>query len=202
MAPGYRSSGFEIGNILDARTYPAPRTRRVGPAPAGQESAAPGALIVPPPRTRIVQFYIEVGTDQRSTRSRGPLQGPALVLEARVIADPVPANDNAFFFPGYSDSPIEEALVNVQNPVTWPTWFDRMPQQGADLSPATRGDTNATGLTQKIDWAMPIRGVVPLTSWYLTMSVGQVGGAAGFAWTGYVVVLEGVDPAVLGSYLG
>jgi len=199
---GWASSGFEIGNTLDRRSYPAARPRRSGaPSPSAPPPEA-GVPAFAAPRTRIVNFYIEVGANQRSTRSRGPLQGPALVLECRTVADPVAANDNAFFFPGYSASPVEEALVAVGGAINWPTWFDRMPQQGADLDASTRGITNATGLTQKIDWNFNIRGVVPLGTWYLTMTVGQVGGAAGFAWTGYVVVLEGIDPAVIGQYLG
>lgn len=199
---GWNSAGFEIGNTLDKRSFPAARPKRAGPPSPSALPSDPLLPVVAAPRTRIVNFYIEVGANQRSTRSRGPFQGPALVLECRTVADPVVANDNAFFFPGYNASAIEESLVAPGTAVSWPTWFERMPQQGADLDAATRGITNAVGLTQKIDWNMNIRGVVPLGTWFLTMTAGQVGGVAGFAWTGYVVVLEGIDPAVIGQYLG
>lgn len=199
---GWASSGFEIGNLLDKRSYPPARLKRAGPPSPSAAPLDPLLPVVAAPRTRLVNFYIEVGINERSTRSRGPFQGPALVLEVFSIADPAAANDNFFFFPGYNASPIEEALVAPSTAISWPTWFERMPQQGADFDAATRGITNALGLTQKVNVALPIRGVVPLGTWFLTMTAGQVGGVAGNAWSGYVVVLEGIDPAVIGQYLG
>jgi len=199
---GWNSQGFEIGNTLDRRSYPTARLKRPGPPPTGVAPGDPAASLPAAARTRNVQFYIEVGANQRSTRSFGPLSGPAIVDRVVIVSDPIAANDNFFFFPGYSDSPVEESLVAIGSPVSWPTWFDRMPVQGADFNAATRGIWNSVGLTQKVNWDMPVKGIVPLTDWHLIMSVGQVGGVALAAWAGYVVVLEGVSREALALYAG
>src|SRR6266545_6107682 len=140
MGGGYASSGFEIGNVLDRRTYPAARLRRMGPDPQPAQGADP-SLPPPgsPPSTRNVNFFIEVGANQRSTRSFGPLRGPAIVERVVTVSAPIAANNDFAFFPGYWDGAVEEALVAAATPISWATWFERMPLQGGDFLAPTRG---------------------------------------------------------------
>jgi len=199
---GWNSAGFEIGNVLDRRAYPTARLKRTGPPPTGIAVDDPAGALPSPARTRAVQFYIEVGANQRSTRSAGPFQGPAIVDRVVTVSDPIAANDNFCLFPGYSDARVEESLVATTVAVSWPTWFERLAIQGADFGVNTRGIWNSVGLTQKVNWDMPVKGIVPLTNWFLTMTVAQIGGVAGAAWAGYIVVLEGVSREALALYAG
>lgn len=183
---------------IDELTYPLPVADRSGP-PVG---AAAGTAAAPsPPRTRIVDFFIQVGANQRSTRSFGRLSGPAIIKRARYDFDAVAANDGAFFEVGYPTSAVEEVLVAATAAWTWPVVTSRMPQQGADFNAAVRGFTNSPGISQKVQHERQYDFVVPPGEWFLTMTVGQIAGAAGFTCRGYVVVIEGISQAALVNFL-
>lgn len=199
---GWASSGFEIGNKLDARTYPVPRLKRPGPPPT-DPNADPNAPAPPtPPRTRIVDFFIEVGVNQRTTRSYGPMQGPAIIKRARYDFGAIAGNDGFFFEVGYSPSPIAESLVAVSTPWSWQIVTERMPQQGADFDANVRGYVNTTGISQKVQHERVFGYVVRDPQFYLTMSVGEVNGVAGANCRGYVVVITGLSYDALSLYTG
>lgn len=183
---------------IDELTYPQPNTNR---AAAGAVVTAEGVPVPPAPRTRIVDFFIVVGANQRTSRSAARMRGPAIIQSARYDFDNVAGNDGAFFEVGYNALPVEEQLVSTSTPWTWPTASERMPQQGGDFNANVRGYTNTPAITQKIQHERDLRVVVTLPEFFLVMTVGQIGGAAGFTCRGYVVVIEGVNPAALANFL-
>lgn len=199
---GWNSAGFEIGNALDRRAYPTARPKRSGPPPT-DPNADPSAGAPPsPPRTRIVDFKISVNANVRSTRSFGPIQGPAVIKRARYDFDNIAGSDGFFFEVGYNPSPVEEALVAVTTPWSWSVVTERLPQQGTDFDPSVRGFVNSVGISQKVQHERIYGYVVRDAQFYLTMTVGQAGGAANAVCRGYVVVIGGLTYESLAFYTG
>jgi hypothetical protein len=185
---------------IDELTYPQPVANRAGPAVGGAAPPPTGPAEIP--RVRLVNFFIVLAAaNQRTTRSFGPLRGPGMIRRARTISAPVAANNDLFFFPGYHTAPVEEVTIAVTSPYTHSVPWERMPVQGGDFGVATRGLTNSTGLTQKVDWSQELDIIVPLDEWYLTMTVGQHGGVVNAGWTGYVEIVEGISRAALANFL-
>jgi len=185
---------------IDELTYPQPVANRSGPAVGGAAPPPVGPAEIP--RVRLVNFLIVLAAiNQRSTRSFGPFRGPGLIRRVRTIAAPVAANNDLFFFPGYHTQPVDEQTIAVTSPYNFSVPWERMPIQGADYGAATRGLTNAAGLTQTVDWDMELDIIVPLDEWYLTMTVGQHGGIANAGWQGYVEIVEGISRAALANFL-
>jgi hypothetical protein len=76
---GWASSGFEIGNKLDARTYPAARLKRPGPPPSGQAAGFdPTQLRGSPIRARPFAFHLREFTG-RAVVASPHYAGPGLV---------------------------------------------------------------------------------------------------------------------------
>jgi len=147
-------------------------------------------------------YFIQVGVNTRSTHSRGPFTGLAIIRRMRAIAGVGGANSDFFMVPGYNPTPVEESLVPVTNPYIQTLAFERLPIIGADYAGPTLGITNAPGLTQKIEWDLEVSYVVPISQWYLTITIGQVGGAGNLEWQGYVQVIDGLTADQLGQFLG
>lgn len=202
MSGGFASSGFEIGNVLDRRAYPTARRNRTGPPASGLAVDDPAAALPTPPQTRNINFLIAVNANTRSTISRGPLRGPALVRSLEIQPAGGAALDNWFCNVGYSATPITESLVAPATAYTWEVFWEPTPHSGTDLSAGTRGALVGRALTNIIPHTWDVRGVVPLTEWYLVITVGQTAGAAANQWAGYVNVLERVSREALALYAG
>jgi len=83
---GWASSGFEIGNILDRRAYPAPRLKRMGPPPSiGAEGTIPGEPRGTPIRARPFAFHLrELGG--RALVASPHYVGPGLIKRLDIAA--------------------------------------------------------------------------------------------------------------------
>lgn len=115
---GWASSGFEIGNKLDARTYPAARSKRSGPIITPEADLSGGAASA---FTRVWQFRLRVGVGGTFNRVVSPaMQGPAIVDELLLEWS---AGPGAALLPswmlGYSETPLPQ-LLDQPVPATFP----------------------------------------------------------------------------------
>jgi hypothetical protein len=115
---GWASSGFEIGNKLDARTYPAARTKRTGPVVSPQEDLSGGAASA---FTRVWHFRCRVGINGDFNRVVSPaMQGPAIVDELLLEFSASPgATTLPSWMLGYSETLLPQ-LLDQPVPATFP----------------------------------------------------------------------------------
>ncbi|SRR5258707_709499 len=175
--------------------YPRPRVDRIG---APTSPTGPGGATAP--QTRIVVGRISVGGNQRSTRSYGPFQGPAIVDSAVVDIQSAAGAFTQALDIGYNPLDVEESLVSTALPRTWNSFFFRNPVQGTDLSANIIGEPSSSDLTQVIRYAHRLKGVVALTEWWLVVSA-MSDSATGIEFVYQITCLLGVDPGALANFL-
>lgn len=113
---GWNSRGFEIGNTLDRRAYPAARRNRTGPPPVG--AAGPFAQPIGSNigRTRVFPFRINELAAGRNTISTPKLLGNVVIhslyFQYGTTGDPPPSTIEI----GYALTPISEIGVALTVP--------------------------------------------------------------------------------------
>lgn len=203
MSGGYRSSGFEIDNRLDARAYPVARANRKGPpsATGGVGGAPPSETLLAPPQSYVFGFTLRANANTRSTVSTPKLRGPSIVRGLHYAKGGTAEGLQGILL-GKSLSDVVE--VNVANTVTQP--FTRL------FTPlAGSGSTNGApgGAVSPVDFQTNLLdptdnlGFVVLDrDWFLVIS--QVSGAVAAPddFSGYVTVLDQVPLENLAFFVG
>lgn len=199
---GWASSGFEIGNKLDARTYPAARAKRTGPPPSAQDpNFDPNAARSIPIRARPTAFQIRE-VSERANIALGPYVGPVLVkrLDYHIFGAPQnnPTPVLQLFYGGSPYVTANNVVVTAIPPGT-PIWDSRI----ADDLPTTypsHGGLTVTGI-QAGPGGFLIDYYIPDAQVFLCMTVHALGAGPTFM-TGSLMIYEGVLPSDFPAILG
>lgn len=199
---GWASSGFEVGNKLDARSYPLARASRAGPPPttqgAGFDPTTPRGA---PIRARPTAFQIRE-VSERANIALGPYVGPVLVkrLDYHIFGAPF-NNPSPVLQIFYGGSPYVTAnnVVVTAIPPGSPIWDSRIADDTPDTYP-THGGLTVTGI-QAGPGSFLIDYYIPDSQVFLCMTVHALGAGPTFM-TGSLMIYEGVlvsdFPAILG----
>lgn len=198
----YASTGFEIGNVLDARAYPTARRNRTGPAPnQGQGAPAGAAPASAYPRTRVFPFSVQVGVaGRRSATSTPRILGPSIIKAIHCSVNGGPTGNFGWGL-GRATARVSEQDVVTTTAPPYAFLFEGLPQIGAGPSAANNVD-----VLQDVQNPCPLMDddglhfVVPDAEWFLV--VYAVGGSVARTVTGHVTVLEQVDAQSLAFYVG
>ncbi len=199
---GWASSGFEIGNKLDGRTYPAARAKRTGPPPSSLDpSFDPNAARTVPIRARPTAFQIRE-ISERANIALGPYVGAVLVkrLDYHIFGAPQ-NNPTPVLQIFYGRSPYVTAnnVVVTAIPPGTPIWDSRI----ADDLPTTypsHGGLTVTGI-QAGPGAFLIDYYIPDAQVFLCITVHALGASPTFM-TGSLMIYEGVLPSDFPAILG
>lgn len=201
MAPRYASSGFEVGNALDARAYPTARRNRTGPPPTGSLGGPGGGSPLPaPPQSRLLSFNVSCNPGLRTTGSSTKVYGPALLLELHVVAT-VGSTGNFSLEVGIAPNPVAEQDVAITTPKEWRPITERI-SQNAVAEPVARVGFAAVSSQAGIPRSMgKLNYVVFDPEFFVTFSVVS-SGVAGSGLMGHLAVLQQLTADQLAALLG
>lgn len=192
---GYASSGFEIGNVLDARSFPAARRNRTGPPPsAGLGAAAPGGVIVPP-RSRVFPFVLGAGNAQRSSVSSPRLLGP-VVLKGLYISKTGAAGNVRGIGLGKATAPVTENNVAAGTPLPFTALFEGLPAAGGAAASPDQTDMSIDSASPLYMPDSSMNFIITDTEFFLVVYNAAQGATAGQI-NGHVNLLEQVSLDVL-----
>ena len=201
MGGGYGSSGFEIGNVLDRRTYPQARRGRTGPPPTSQPADFdPNQLRGAPILARPCAFQLRT-IGNRALVAFGSFVGPGLIkrLDLTVFSTTFgtdPPVVNLFYDTAPYVTTVNAGLARPHGTQLWETRI-------ADDQPAAfvgEGGLNTLGV-QGLNSNYLLDRYVPDTNFYIGLSLYNSGGSAPFV-IGSLLVYEGVMVSDFPTILG
>lgn len=200
---GWNSRGFEIGNTLDRRAYPAARSKRTGPPPSagGVGGAAIPEGLPNPPQSFVFPFVLKANANTRSTTSSPRLRGPSIVRGLHFAKGGTP-DGLAGIALGKSLSVVSELNVAIATLRPYTSLFNGMPAvgttNGAPNDAASLVDMQTTVLTDA-----DALGIIVLDrDWFLTVTVACNNSGTVDEFHGYVTVIDQVPADVLAYYVG
>lgn len=198
---GWNTWGFEIGNALDRRAYPALRTKRSGPPPTAAAAEALQADRDTPPRMRIFPFAWNETANSRRTISGAKCQGPALYKAFQLGTSTYTAPINKTVEVGIASTPVVENGVALTTPRPYSLLLE-LQDPFTQLSAAMgRGFPVTTVNPLYRDFVMPLDLVIYDNEFYPTISLFN-NTANAQQWVGYLRILEQVPISRLGDYMG
>ncbi len=200
MSGGFASSGFEIGNELDRRSYPTARPRRTGPpSPSGDPAALTTDATPAPPVSRVIPFVLSATANNRMARSAGPYRGPAIITGLHFAKSGTAKGAQGLLL-GKSASPISENNVANTTPKAWTRLFEPI-VVNVGVTPGESDDTSVDQSAQSTLSNDPHLGIViPDADFHLVIAIAA--GATGTdVFAGHVTLLERVSAAALAALL-
>lgn len=200
---GYAPSGFEIGNVFDARAYPVARRSRTGPPSPG--GGVGGAEVLPgtptPPQSFVFGFVLGAGSQQRSTTSSPRLRGPSIIRGLHFSKSGTPDAVQGIVL-GKAFSSVSEVNVAIATALPFQPLFTGLPGAGSALgaphSAVTPVDLQASLLDPNDNLSI----IILDRDWFLTVTQANDVTATPDQYHGYVVVLDQVPLEQLALYLG
>lgn len=199
---GWNTAGFEIGNVLDRRAYPAARTRRAGPPPSGLPSDFdPNAARGVPIRSRPVAF-IAGETLGRCVLALGSFVGPALVKGIDIAHSNLPDNPsmphwNLF----YNTTPYTTAndIPQDTQPAGTPLLAAIAARDSGQVKAQEGGIWQVGQTVNGNRWLLNY--YIPDATWYLALVIRNVVNTPATV-SGVCLVYEGILPSDFPAILG
>lgn len=198
---GWASSGFEIGNKLDARTYPAARKQRSGPPPSQADPASLAGGGPTAPRTRFFPFAFNETATSRRTISGDKCQGPALIKAFLLGTSTYSAPISKSVEIGISSTKLTEAGVALTTPRPYTLLLELQDPFSQLASAAGRGYPLATWAPGPNTITFPLDLVVYDNEFYPVLALWN-NTANAQQWYGFLKVLEQIRPDKIGDYMG
>jgi hypothetical protein len=198
---GWNTWGFEIGNTLDRRAYPALRVKRAGPPPSSSLDAAiraGGGTITP--RMRVFPLGFNETASSRRTLSSNQCQGPALIKDIALGTSTYTAPTNKSIEVGIASSRITENGVALTTPRPYTLLTELLDPFAAIVDAAGGGLLQTTSAPNMNTIRTPLDLVVLDAQFYVTIAlVNNTANAQ--EWHGWFRVLEAIDPLNIAAYL-
>jgi hypothetical protein len=199
---GWGSAGFEIGNTLDKRAYPAARTKRTGPPASGASSAAQAAADqgLTPAQSYVFTFNMLATANNRSTVSSPKLRGPSIVRGLHLTKTGTPDGTQHLAL-GKSKFAITESNVPTTTVRPYTSLFTALPVTGGAAALVNDGTAMVDAANTILMDADNLGIIVLDLDWFLTVTAAAAA-VGSDTIMGYVTVLDQVPDALLASYVG
>lgn len=201
MGGGYDPTGFEIGNVLDARAYPLARRNRTGPAPSGAQAGILTSDPSTPPRMRVFPFVFNETATSRRAWSGNQCTGPALIKDLFIgtSAHATPTNKTVEI--GIASTRITEAGVALATPRPYTLLTELLDPFNVVLDAAGGGIPDTTTAPNAASQRVKLDLVVYDAQFFPVLAlVNNTGNAQ--EWHGWFRVLEQIPLSKLGDYMG
>jgi hypothetical protein len=187
---------------FDARTYPAPRSKRAGPPAVTVPGAAAGApQPTSYPRSRVLWFESSTVGNTRSSAASQRLYGPTIITSVFWMQSGALDPGNRWLELGKAFSPINEINVGITSTKAYTPLVEGPSTPQTVVPTGFNGWWLSTPDSNIPNGEFTCRIVVPDRDWFLIFAVGN-NTVNTISVRGGCSVLDQVDPFALAAYVG